>query len=360
VDFGVIYDVTISDPSRTREQEHFDALIEQVQLAERVGFDSVWHVEHHFLKEISHSSSSDVLLAAYAAATSTIRLGYGVKLLPSGYMHPIRSAEAVATLDLISKGRVEFGTGRGFTRDEIEGFGNDPQKSRDEWQESLEMILKCWEDETFSWSSPNHVVPPRDVVPKPRQDPHPPIWMACTGPDSHRVAGELGLGLLSFTVMVPIDEVTRRIGIYREGLSNCTSPVGKFVNDRVACFSVGYCGETDEEAKEAAGASVEWYVKNMVAKAVGFAQWLDGSEIPSYEYVKIIAGFDPQYIDFDFLNSNDLCIVGDPDTCIKKLKKYEEIGIDLLLLNFQGYGIPLDKVSKSIERFGKEVIPAFR
>lgn len=363
MEFGLFHEITIADPTRAEERKHFQALLDQVRVAEQVGFTSVWHVEHHFLKGFSHSSCNDVILGAYAAATSTMRIGYGVKLLPFGFSnHPIKAAEAVATLDLLSNGRVEFGTGRGFSRQELEAFGVDPFKARDEWQESLEMIVKCWEDEDFSWDSPSFQIPPRPIVPKPVQEPHPPLWMAAAGPDTHTVAGELGLGLLSFAIFVPLEELTRRIGLYREGLKNCTNPIGKAVNGRVAAFAHVYCGESDEEARETAGKASEWYIKQGMEWIGDMMRWMDSmsKDFGTYNYVKAMAGFDLANVTFEYLNANNLCIVGSPDTCREKVKHYQECGLDTLLCYHQAHGVPLDKVRQSIERFGREVIPAFQ
>lgn len=359
LDFGLIYEVVVDPPTRQNETAVFGALVEQVKTADRVGFHSVWHVEHHFLKGFSHSTNNDVLLGAYAAATERIRIGYGVKLLPFNFNHPVRAAEAVATLDQISGGRCEFGTGRGISRDELEGMAVDPHRTRDEWRESLDMIVKCWEDEQFSWNSDRFQIPPRDVIPKPVQQPHPPLWMAGTSYDSHTLAGELGLGLLSFQLLTPLDDLAHRIELYRQGIARCTDPIGKFVNDRAAAFTPVYCGESDEEAREVAGRAVEKYVLDTLEIVGRMATWVAGKDIPSLQYLQKTTSVDLSQVNFDFLLANDMCVVGDPDTCIGKLKKYQELGIDLFLGNFQGAGVPLDKVQASIERFGREVIPAF-
>src|SRR2546423_15009996 len=126
LDFGLIYEVIVDPPTRETETAVFRSLVDQVKAADRLGFHSVWHVEHHFLKGFSHSANNDVLLGAYAAATERIRIGYGVKLLPFNFNHPIRAAEAVAPLDQTSGGRCEFGTGRGISREEWDGMGTDP------------------------------------------------------------------------------------------------------------------------------------------------------------------------------------------------------------------------------------------
>jgi alkanesulfonate monooxygenase SsuD/methylene tetrahydromethanopterin reductase-like flavin-dependent oxidoreductase (luciferase family) len=368
LEFGVLHEIEVPEPhTPEREQEYFQALVEMARIADESGYHSVWHVEHHFLKSFSHSSNSDVILGAYASATKNIRIGYGVKLLPFNFNHPIRAAEAGATLDLMSAGRLEFGTGRGLSRQEWEGFNIDPDTARAEWRESLEMIVKCWEPGEFSWDSPSFKVSPSSVVPKPLQQPHPPLWMACASPDSHEVAGRHGLGLLSFAIMVPLDEVARRVDLYRRAIAECADPIGKFRNNRASCFTNIYCGETNDEAAEVGGPAVEWYCKTALNQIARMAAWLqdrEGERHTSLQYLEQFAAqfgqFDPSTLTFEHMNANDLCIIGDVDTCIEKVKKYQEAGIDLLLGQFQMHGIPLDKVKESMERFGKEVMPAFR
>jgi alkanesulfonate monooxygenase SsuD/methylene tetrahydromethanopterin reductase-like flavin-dependent oxidoreductase (luciferase family) len=342
----------------------FGALVDQVKTAERVGFKSVWHVEHHFLEGMAHSSNSDVLLGAYAAATSTIRLGYGVKLLPYAYNHPIRAAEAVATLDQLSGGRVEFGTGRSFTRQEMEGFAIDPNTTRPQWEESLQMILAAFRDEPFSWDSESWNLPERPVVPKPFQKPHPPLWIAGTSPSSHKMAGDLGMGLLAFSIRTPLNILQERLKMYREAIANCTNPVGAYINNRAATFTLVFCGETDAEAREAAGDAVVQYIAQSGRYLAETVAWVAGQNAPSYAYMKDRYGMSEggDGLTFEELDSNDMVIVGSPETCRKKVQRYVDLGMepqDILLGNFQAPGIPMDKVTESIERFGQEVIPAF-
>lgn len=359
LDFGVLYEVSIKDPTRANERAMFKNILEQVKLADRVGFTHVWHVEHHFLNEFSHSSAPDAILGAYAGATENIRLGFGAKLIPFNYNHPVRVAEMVASLDQISGGRVEFGTARGVSRDEPEGFQVDPRATRDEWREGLEMAIKAWEDGEFSWKSDRFDIPPCKVVPKPYQEPHPPIWMACTSKDTHRLAGELGLGLLSFTVMAPLDDLADRVATYKDALTRAT-PLGKFINPQVATYTQIHCAETDEEAAENAAAGVEWYTKQILGVIVRFQQWLEGTDIPSLNYLQEMTGIDPADIRFDYLNANDMCVVGSPETCIEKIRKYQDLGCTQMLGVQQIHGVPHEKVMRSIELMGEHVIPAFR
>ena len=143
--FALFSEIPVAKPwTRDSEFNAYHNTVEQAVLAEQAGFHSFWTVEHHFLEEFSHCSNPEILYGNIAARTSTLRLGYGVRLLPKPYNHPVRTAESVAVLDLLSDGRVEFGTGRSATRAELEGFGIDPQETRGMWREALRHIVGCW------------------------------------------------------------------------------------------------------------------------------------------------------------------------------------------------------------------------
>ncbi len=163
-------------------------------LAEEVGFDHVWAVEHHFLENYSLSSAPDVFLSAVAQRTERIRIGHGVRLLPPPFNHPARSASSAAVLDILSHGRLEFGVGRSITEQELGGFGVDPAASRPMLEEVLPEIVKMWTNHTYPGHEGEHFsMPPRVVQPKPIQAPHPPLWMACTQPSSFELAADFGV-----------------------------------------------------------------------------------------------------------------------------------------------------------------------
>ena len=195
-------------------------MLEQAVAGERFGWDAIWTVEHHFLDEYSHCSNPEILYGAIAARTDRIRLGYGVRLMPQPYNHPVRTAESVAVLDLISNGRVDFGTGRSSTRAELEGFGIDPSKTRAMWREAIGHVVGIWTHDEYEFSGDFWQMPRRNVHPKPLQKPHPPIWGATSSEDGHREVGRLGLGLCSFAVGVSPDEVKKKVDIYREALAD--------------------------------------------------------------------------------------------------------------------------------------------
>jgi alkanesulfonate monooxygenase SsuD/methylene tetrahydromethanopterin reductase-like flavin-dependent oxidoreductase (luciferase family) len=357
--FGLFYEIPVAAPWHARsEYDAYHQVIAQAVRGDELGFSHFWTVEHHFLTEFSHCSAPEVLYGAVAAKTSRIKIGHGVRLLPFPYNHPIRVAEMAAALDLICGGRLEFGTGRSATRDELEGFGIDPLQTRALWEEALDIVVGAWTSDVFEWQGPHFRVPPRRVLPKPLQQPHPPVWMATSSPEGHQVCGRKGLGLLSFTIGVPPPELAFRIGLYREALQEA-QPAGKFVNPRAAAFTMVHCAETDAEARRNAERSVLWYFKRSIELIGTLAAWQEGKELGSYEYTRTLKDLNLEGFSFDILDEMDAIVVGDPDTCIRKARRYQEAGCDQLLCLMQPYDIPPDKVMRSIELFGAYVIPAF-
>jgi alkanesulfonate monooxygenase SsuD/methylene tetrahydromethanopterin reductase-like flavin-dependent oxidoreductase (luciferase family) len=358
--FGLIYEIPVPRPWHERSAyTAFEQTLQQIELADRLGFHSVWTVEHHFLDEYSFSSAPEAFYGAIAMRTKNIRIGHGVRLLPFPYNHPVRAAEAAATIDIISDGRLEFGTGRSGTRVELEGFGIDPADTRPMWEEALEVIMGCWTQETFSWEGKYFKIPPRGVVPKPLQAPHPPLWGASSSSESHELIGEKGIGLLSFSVAAPPETLVKRFGRYRDAIKRA-KPVGKYVNEQIATFTQVHCAETTEEAYAEAGPRFGWYVQESLKKIAELGDWKDGTQLGSYEYAKrLLGGIDINSLDFDYLIKNQAVIVGNPDECVAMAKRYEAVGTDLLLCLVQPYDIPHEKVMKSIELLGKHVLPEF-
>ena len=326
---------------------------DQIVLADELGFHNVWFTEHHFWEEFSQSSAPEVFFAYLAARTERIRLGHGVKLLPFNYNHPIRAAEQAAVLDLVSNGRLDFGTGRSITRIEMAAFGIDPAATRDQWSESLDMIVGAWTDEMFEWDSPSFTIPPRPVLPKPRQLPHPPIWGATTSGPGHELIGQKGLGLLSLTIMLPLEELANRIALYKQGIQH-VDPIGKTVNDKAAGFTLVYCAEDNARAREEAEAGVMTYLTTALTNFAAFARWIDPDE-QTYRYLQLMPA--PDQLNFDYLQDNNMIIVGDPDHCATTAEKYFDAGLDQLMCCMQLPGIPHHNVMESIRLWGKHVMP---
>lgn len=358
----------IQCPGRSEYDAYWEAL-EQIELADRMGFGTAWCVEHHFLTDFAHSSAPEVFLAAVAQRTERIRIGHGVVLLPSPFNHPIRVAERIGALDILSKGRVEFGTGRSSTYEQA-GFQVPTEESRDMWQEALEIIPRMWATDKFSHDGRYWQIPERNVVPKPIQQPHPPIWVAATSPQSWEIAGQNGIGCLGLTIFVSVDQIAERIRGYREAIKTCT-PVGAVVNDQVGAFTVVHCAESQAQAVENAGtrAAVDYLTYAFKVFAGGFTPGQDvppdgapDSPLPYQDMLKaypLLPKMMRGQVAYEDMDAEDMVIVGDPDKCVRKLERYRDAGCDRVLCLMQAGEIPHEAVMRSIELFGTHVIPHF-
>ncbi len=362
MDFGMLYELQMPKPwAPGAEARTFNEAMEQIVHAESEGFSHVWFVEHHMLPEWSHSSAPEIFLAALSQRTTKIRLGHGIALLPSNFNNPIRVAERAAALDILSNGRVELGTGRSVTLAEIEGFGVNPADSRPMWEEAVRMIPKMWREGTFEHHGQFFDVPPREIVPKPVQKPHPPLWLAGTNPETFEIAGRFGVGMLGFVVGTP--EGTRdRIEAYHRAIQTA-EPAGDFINEKVAILLNVHCRPTDEQALEEAAPAIAWMQKANAALFQPFRE----NRVPGYEsYWQLAQARDisdehkrsvaPPLSE---LVENCVYAVGSPATCRRVIEKYRSIGADQVICWFQYGGMPHEQIMESISLFGREVLPAF-
>ena len=248
--FALFYEIPVPRPwGPDSEYGAYRNTLEQAIAGERCGWDAFWTVEHHFLEEYSHCSNPEVLYGAIAARTEHIRLGYGVRLMPQPYNHPVRSAESIAVLDLISDGRVEVGTGRSSTRAELEGFGIDPADTRAMWQEAIEHMVGCWTDDEHAFDGRYWQMPPRRVLPKPLQAAAP----AALGRDVQRgrppPGGQRsGSGCARSRSACRPRRSRRRSTSTARRIAGCTEPIGAFVNSDAATFTMTLCAPDRDEA----------------------------------------------------------------------------------------------------------------
>jgi alkanesulfonate monooxygenase SsuD/methylene tetrahydromethanopterin reductase-like flavin-dependent oxidoreductase (luciferase family) len=361
--------------------------LEQCALADQVGFDNLWFVEHHFLTGFSGSPCPEVMFGALSQITKQIRIGFGVNILP--YHHPVRVAERVAMVDQLTDGRVEFGTGRSNAYEQT-GLGIDPRETRALWEESIRMLPQIWQSDEFSWEGKHWNVPKRRVLPKVYQKPHPRMYLACTQTESFQLAGKMGLGVLS-SASYATDILREHVKTYRESVKNA-QPVGAFINNFWGNNVHAYCGNDNEEARELAALSMKTffgpdkpYIQGRInayeelLEAWGgvpdhlksdFGRWLrqsDESHKEQAAQVGISLDSGPgaaraavAQLDANTLADRGVIIAGDPQSCIKAVKMYEDIGVDQVMMIMQTETIPHEKVMSSIELFGKRVIPACR
>ncbi|WP_236794692.1 LLM class flavin-dependent oxidoreductase [Amycolatopsis sp. GM8] len=337
------------------EQTAYREAIEQIKLADKLGFHTTWHVEHHFREGRSHSPAPEVLLGALSQVTEQIRLGFGVTLLPHPFTPPMRVAEKVATADILSHGRVEWGTGRSTPMEQT-AFGVPRDESREMWQEAIEAIVGMWESEYFEFHGKYLDFPRRMVTPKPFQDPHPPCWVAANSDSSAEIAGRMGLGLLSFTTLRPLADLKKQVDTYRAAAKN-VSPITRVRQNKIASYTLVHCAESMAEAEDnGIWESVWWWYQNLAEFTI---EW-ELQHLPQEEQDKVFpqraamrdGKFDPKSF-----HEADMIIVGDPERCLQKMKRYADLGVDELICYVQFGHLPHESVMKTIELLGKEVIP---
>jgi alkanesulfonate monooxygenase SsuD/methylene tetrahydromethanopterin reductase-like flavin-dependent oxidoreductase (luciferase family) len=351
--FGIFYEHSVLKPwDDGSEQRVYEQAVEQVVAADELGFDQVWEVEHHFLEEYSHSPAPEVFLSYCAAKTKQIRLGHGIALMLPPVNHPARVAERAAALDLLSGGRLEFGTGRSATWTELGAFRCEPDDTKEMWDECTRAVVKMWTTDNFSWNGKHFSMPPRNVIPKPLQKPHPPLWVAVQSPETAVQAGERGMGMLGVTLGAPLD-YQQMVKDYRRAIRNC-EPVGEFVNEQVNGVAFMHCGEDDGEAKLVGGmAAAQFGVR--AAHLVGI-----GGIYPSPAYHSHASAAPLRTRPGDVVGPvRQGTPIGDPEFCIKQLKWWEEVGVDrMVFLINTGETIRQEKVLASLRLFAREVMPA--
>ncbi|MBI2168919.1 MAG: LLM class flavin-dependent oxidoreductase [Actinobacteria bacterium] len=340
---------------REAEQAAYKRTLEQVRLADEVGFNCVWLVEHHFREGRSHCPSPEVVHGAFSQITEQIRLGFGVTLMPHEFTPPMRVAEKVAVVDVLSGGRVEWGTGRSTPMEQM-AFGVDIEKSKDKAQAAIKSVVGMWESEYYEEHSEYLEFPKRMVTPKPVQDPHPAPWMAATSSGSSELAGSLGMGLLSFAILQPVSSMAKTIAGYRKA-QETAQPITRVHNDRVAAYTLAHVAPTMDQAEENdVWESVWWWYHNLAQFTL---EW-EFSHLPQDQQDAYFP-FLKQHADGDFdpraFNDQDMIIVGDPDQAMEKILHYESIGVDQLIC-YQSFGhLSHEAVMGSIELLGKEIVP---
>lgn len=351
--FSLFYEMQISQPDGARELQLFRDCVEQVVLADSLGYHAVWAVEHHGLYEYSHSSAPEIFLAFVAARTSRIRLGHGVTLTPHRYNHPIRIAERVATLDLLSGGRVNWGSGKSASLTEQLAFENDVDELNGQWLEALDMIPRMWQMDVFEYIGRYFDIPPIRVIPKPLQQPHPPIFAACSRPESAEQVGKLGIGALNFALGNEA-QIRRNVAAYRRAVGaaqpkhyqknnsfSCTPPALCLSDDRKAC-------RYGERGARFFNQSLSFYYlssKRNIGPVPSGREFLEDAKL---DKVMELRGHE---------DALGLPVYGDPVHCREIVSRYSSAGVDELILIMQLGTVPHELAMESIRTFGEHVIP---
>ncbi|MEE9276929.1 MAG: LLM class flavin-dependent oxidoreductase, partial [Dehalococcoidia bacterium] len=327
---------------------------EQVRLADDLGFDYVWAVEHHFLEEYSHCSAPEIYLTACAMQTKRIRVGHGIIVCVPEINHLIRVAERTATLDIVSGGRLEVGTGRSATWTELGGFGADPDETKQTWDEYVRVLPKLWTEERFAYEGRTFSLPKRAVLPKPYQKPHPPLWVAVTSPGTELDAADRGLGALGLTFS-GFEEQEKKVIEYRRRIQSC-EPVGAFVNEQVATVNFLYCHDDDKTGVRT-GQRIVGTFNYMAAQLLALRQAYPSRSYPS---LGLLPQLRPESSDPSSNEPPPGLAVGNPERIIKALKGWESAGVDTVnfMLNSMEV-VPQEEVLASLRLFAQEVMPKF-
>jgi alkanesulfonate monooxygenase SsuD/methylene tetrahydromethanopterin reductase-like flavin-dependent oxidoreductase (luciferase family) len=361
----------------------------QAEVADRAGFDCWWEVEHHGAVEMSYSSAPEVMLTAISQRTKRIRLGHSAVLAPHNFNHPIRIAERAATIDLISDGRLEMGFARS-TIPEWRLFQIDPEETRDQLQEAMRMVPKMWTEDPFSWESERFSIRPTSIIPKPYQKPHPPLWQAASSPESFLMAARNGVGALGVTLLTPLEGMAGLLQSYREAIKDA-EPAGSFVNNQTGVFTFVHVAETTQKAIEnGAAQAAAWYINTIVRffeleaalrameeaanqmadpagqglvgaiAAEGDTAGLEAGQGAMALVHRLAHGEDVSGEEvYEILNQQDSIIIGDPETCKRKMKHYREIGVDRLLCFQQVGRLSHDAIVDSMKLVGQHLVPYF-
>jgi alkanesulfonate monooxygenase SsuD/methylene tetrahydromethanopterin reductase-like flavin-dependent oxidoreductase (luciferase family) len=351
--FGLMTQVQMPRPweKKNAELDAYRNCLAQAARGDEVGFDYFWMTEQHFFLEIGHSPSPEMLLAAISQRTERIRLGFAVILMT--IHNPYLIAERVGTLDVLSDGRAEFGMGRGSTRYMTEAFGNDPATEREVAREAAEAVMSMFEHEQFPGYKGRHFdLPARYVVPRPIQQPHPPLWGAASNLSTYERIGLEGLGVIGVT-RNSIAETRDAIRSYRAAIRSGDRSrwLGKAPNEHVAGFALSCCHEDDRVGRDIACAAARWYNGDNEAllNPVRFAT---------------AGGVDAVKAKFrsrsnDELIADGMAIGGNPDSICRSVERWAEAGLDQMIFVLQAGRTTHDEVMRSIDLIGEKVIPRF-
>jgi alkanesulfonate monooxygenase SsuD/methylene tetrahydromethanopterin reductase-like flavin-dependent oxidoreductase (luciferase family) len=355
--FGLFFELSVPRPfTGDVERRVFQNALEQARLADELGFDSLWVVEHHFLEEYSHCSAPEIFLTACAMQTKRIRLGHGAVVCVPEMNHPVRVAERAAMLDVLSGGRLELGTARSSTWTELGGFAVDPDDTKKMWDEYVRVLPKMWTQERFAHDGFSFSMPERAILPKPLQKPHPPLWVTVTSPGTELDAADRGIGCLGVAAATYAEQ-ERRTREYRRRIKLC-DPVGA-VNERVATLNFLYCHEDPKRAATTGLAMLGVF-------SLLNAHLLSTREAYPTRAYQSLGNLAPRPAADDGSPGDRRAVpegitIGDPGEIVAAVKRWESMGVDSIncIVNAAEV-LPQEEVLDSLCLFAREVIPAFR
>ena len=360
--FGIFYEHQLPKPwGEGKELKLFQDALEQVELADRIGIDYAWEVEHHFLEEYSHSSAPEIFLAAASQRTRNIRLGHGIRQVITNYNHPARTAECIATLDLVSNGRVEFGTGESSAILELGGFDIPVASKREQYLEATEQIANMLAMDPYpGYQGKYFDMPCRNVVPKTVQKPHPPLWVACSNRETIKMAARLGIGALTFAFVDPLDAKHWVDEYYSIIKSDQCVPIGHSVNPNICMVTSFSLHEDRQEAVDRGLEGFEFF-GFALGSLYGFGEHKPG-RTNLFEQFRALREqrLEENPIDISRALTAERGGIGTPEDMRKHLRKFEEVGVDQVTFIQQAGMNKHEHICESLELFGREVLPEFK
>ncbi|MEZ7981203.1 MAG: LLM class flavin-dependent oxidoreductase [Myxococcota bacterium] len=374
MDFGVFCSAVVGPrPWEESEPERFRQDLEMGIKADEVGFDSFWAPEHHFLEEYSHNAASHLTCLAVGMRTERIRLVTGIMNLCAPINHPVRVAEQIAMIDIYTNGRIELGTGRGSGSTEVNSWGLRNEETKGYWEEAIRAIPKMWTQDLFSHDGEHFSVPERNVLPKPLQKPHPPLWVTATNPDTVERAGRMGLGVAVFSFQSP-QALEPLVETYKKAIAD-PDPISEVVNDKFLTIAPLLCLEDGDRARD-------WHARRANLTTAHFSVYFDTvpeiaarladepRPIPQTRLRELIAeaANDPSLVppfpvtadDPNDLIESGLC-VGDPEQVKRAIQNYADVGVDELgMIPRTSWIEPQEMILESLEVTGRDVLPSFR
>ncbi len=352
--FGIFYELQLPRPwGPDDERMLYQNALSQVELADKLGYDYAWEVEHHFLEEYSHSPQPEVFLAAASQRTKNIRLGHGIIQLPSN--HPARVAEKVACLDLVSNGRVEFGMGEGASITELGPFDRDLETKRAVWEDAVRCIMPMFTKEGWEYDGPYFKFPLRNVLPKPVQKPHPPLWVACSQLETIEMAGRRGIGALGFQFL-SADMAHAWVHAYYNSFVKRQEKLADYQsNCNIAMVSYFMCAETDEEARRRAEGVTFFQFSLAYYSGSKGRQRADPGTVSLWDEYQAWKKANPEAAEKALHGG----LIGSPETIRKKLRRFKESKVDSIILLNQAGRNTHEHICESLELFAKEVMPEF-
>jgi alkanesulfonate monooxygenase SsuD/methylene tetrahydromethanopterin reductase-like flavin-dependent oxidoreductase (luciferase family) len=348
VRFDLFYEAAVPPRLGLSEAQAYAETLGQIELADRLGYGCAWVVEHHFLRGYSHASKPELLLAAAAARTGRIRLGHAIIPLP--LHHPVHVAERIATLDILSGGRLEVGIGRGFSPREYAAFGADMAASRELVEESLDILLRSFARKPVTHHGRRYRLEALDILPHVVQEPHPPLWTAAVSPETFDWAAAQGLGVLAGPFK-PWFMVKHDIERYRAAWRHDAAPrIGMTIG--ILCLADG------RRAHRVAKEAFTWFYRELYQAVLPVLERL----YPGYEQLHELGRFRTLMklgVDLGLAETFGLAVVGDPAEVRGKIGRYAEAGVTHLLCAFGAGAVEPAITRESLELFAREVMPAF-